>query len=133
MAIRILRRKVIIREYDYRKVYTEALLPLSCMGFKETLYDRAEFTPLNYEALEKLKLVDILKGKQYSPLVKSAWNNGIPAMLLFDLKDYLYDIRYYDWEVTVDEDGYLCVQARKNTPKTRLGWAVFEKDIESRI
>jgi hypothetical protein len=133
MAIRILRRKVIIREYDYRKVYTEALLPLSCMGIKDTLYDRAEFTPLNYEALEKLKLVEILKGKQYSPLVKSEWNNGIPAMLLFDLKDYLYDIRYYDWEVTVDEDGYLCVQARKNTPKTRLGWAVFEKDIESRI
>ena len=133
MAIRILRRKVIIREYDYRKVYTEALLPLSCMGFKDTLYDRAEFTPLNYEALEKLKLVEILKGKQYSPLVKSAWNNGVPAMLLFDLKDYLYDIRYYDWEVTVDEDGYLCVQARKNTPKTRLGWAVFEKDIASRI
>jgi hypothetical protein len=133
MAIRILRRKVIIREYDYRKVYVEAFTPLSCMGFKDTLYDRAEFTPLNFEALEKLKLVDILKGKQYSPLVKSAWNNGIPAMLLFDLKDYLYDIRYYDWEVTVDEDGYLCVQARKNTPKTRLGWAVFEKDIESRI
>ncbi len=122
-----------MREYDYRKVYTEALMPLSCMGIKDTLYDRAEFTPLNCEALEKLKMLEILKGKEHTPLIKSEWNNSIPAMLLFDLKDYLYDVRYYEWQVTVDEDGYLCVQARKNTPKTRLGWAVFEKDIESRI
>lgn len=122
-----------MREYDYRKVYLEALMPLSCMGIKDTLYDRAEFTPLNREALEKLKMLEILKGKEHTPLIKSEWNNSIPAMLLFDLKDYLYDVRYYEWQVTVDEDGYLCVQARKNTPKTRLGWAVFEKDIESRI
>jgi hypothetical protein len=133
MAIRTLRRKVIIREYDYRKVYVEAFMPLSCMGFKETLYDRAEFTPLDYEALEKLKVIEILRGKKSTPLITAEWNHNIPAMILFDLKDYLYDARYYDWKVTIDQEGYLCVQARKNTPKTRLGWAVFEKDVESRI
>jgi hypothetical protein len=133
MAIRILKRKVIIREYDYRKVYTEALLPLSCMGISNTLYDRAEFTPLNQDELEKLKLVEILKGKEYTPLIKSEWNHNVPAMMLFDLKDYLYSEKYVKWMVTVDNDGYLCVQARKNTPISRLGWAVFEKDLESRL
>ena len=85
------------------------------------------------ENLEKLKVVEVLKGKEHTPLVKSDWNNNVPAMLLYQLKDYLYDNRYYDWRVTIDEEGYLCVQSRKNTPKTRLGWGIFEKDLTCRI
>ena len=54
-------------------------------------------------------------------------------MILFDLKDYLYNERYVHWKVSVDEEGYICVQARNNTPKSRLGFAVFEKDLVSRI
>lgn len=133
MKNRILRRKVIMREYDYHRVYTEALMPLICMGIKDTLYDRGKFTPLNYESLEKLKLLEILKGKQHTPLIKSEWNFNIPKMILFDLKDYLYNERYINWKVTVDDEGYICVQARNNTPKSRLGFAVFEKDLVSRI
>lgn len=131
MAIRILKRKVIIREYDYRRVRDQALCGFLSLG--SSLYDRAEFTPLNQAALEKLQLVEILKGRNYDPLVEADWNSNIPAMMLYRLRDYLYDKKYVDWTVTLDEEGYICVQARKNTPKTRIGWAVFEKDLTSRL
>lgn len=125
---RTLTRKVIIREYDYNKVRTEALA--SSDGI--TLYDRTSFTPLNQDNLEKIKLAEILKGKT-GPLTEVNWNLAIPAIFLFQLRDYLYNDKYYNWLVTVDEEGFICVQSRKNTPKTRLGWGVFEKDLECRI
>ncbi len=132
MAIRTLRRKVIIREYDFFKVEQQAI---GNLGFFKiaSLYDRAEFTPISQDALERLKMLEILKGKEHSPLIKSEWNDNVPAMMLYQLKDYLYNDNYCQWNVTIDEDGYICVQARKNTPKSRIGWAVFEKDIESRL
>ncbi len=132
MAIRTLRRKVIIREYDFVKVRDQAFAPLACMGIIDSLYDRAEFTPISQDNLEKLKIVEILKGKQ-TKLSEVELDLKRPAILVAHLRDYLYDARYYQWSVTVDEDGYGCVQARKNTPKSRLGWAVFEKDITSRL
>jgi hypothetical protein len=132
MAIRTLRRKVIIREYDFERVREEAFAPLAMMGSLETLYDRAEFTPLNQENLEKLKVLEILRGKK-TKLADIELDLNMPSLLIAQLRDHLYNERYYHWKVTTDEEGYLCVQARKNTPKSRLGWAVFEKDIESRL
>jgi hypothetical protein len=131
MALRTLTRKVIIREYDYNKVRDQALGGLIYDGM--AFYDRAEFTPLNQEALEKLKVVEILQGKKNTPIIEADLDLKMPSRLVAQLRDYLYDNRYYNWSVTTDEDGYLCVQARKNTPKSRLGWAVFEKNLESRI
>lgn len=126
---RILRRKVIIREYDFNKIRDEAT------GFHydgHALYDRVEFTPIDQATLEKLKIQEILKGRT-GPLTEANWTLTIPAVLLYQLKDYLFDDRYYNWNPTIDEDGYICVQARKNTPKTRIGWGVFEKDLLSKI
>jgi len=123
MAVRTLRRKVIIREYDFNKVRDQAFAPLGISG---SLYDRASFLPLNQDNLEKLKLQEILRGK--TTVLKSVdWNLKIPAVLVAQLKDYLYNTRYYDWQVTIDEEGFICVQARKNTPKSRLGWGIFER------
>jgi hypothetical protein len=132
MAIRTLRRKVIIREYDFEKVREQAFAPLACMGIVDSLYDRAEFTPISQDSLEKLKILEILKGKQ-TKLSDVELDLKKPAILVAHLRDYLYNARYYIWNVTVDEEGYVCVQARKNTPKSRLGWAVFEKDVMSRL
>lgn len=129
MAIRVLRRKVIIREYDFNKIQND-VLGLHYDG--KSLYDRIDFTPLDKDTLEKLKLQEILKGKS-GPLTEANWTMGIPAVLLYQLKDYLYDSRYYNWNPSIDEEGYICVQARKNTPKTRLGWGVFEKDLTCRL
>ncbi len=133
MAIRTLRRRVIIREYDYKKVEEQALAPLSTMGIIETLYDRVSFMPLDQTALEKLKMLDILKGKKSTPILETKWDLKMPALLLWDLKDYLYNDRYCHWRVSTDEEGFMCVQARANTPKSRLGWAECEKDLESRL
>ncbi len=130
---RVLKRRVIIREYDYKKVEAQVLAPLNTMGLTETLYDRVSFMPLNQEALEKLKVMEILKGKKSSPLLETEYDLTRPASLVYDLKDYLYDERYYTWRVFTDADGYLCVRSRANTPASRLGWATFEKDLESRI
>ncbi len=130
MAVRTLKRKVIIREYDFEKVKSQALGNLVYDDM--ALYDRVSFTPLNRDTLEKLKLQEILRGKT-GPLTEINPDITVPALLLYQLKDYLYDNRYYDWKVDTDEDGYLCVQARKNTPKSRIGWGVFEKDLRSRL
>ncbi len=132
MAIRTLRRKVIIREYDFNRVRDQAFAPLAMMGVLDSLYDRVEFTPISQENLEKLKVIEILKGKT-TKLSEVELDLKRPAILVAQLRDYLYDAKYYRWNVTVDEEGYVCVQARKNTPKTRLGWAVFEKDLERRL
>jgi len=132
MKKRTLRRKVIIREYDFEKVRDQAFAPLAFMGITDSLYDRAEFTPISQDTLEKLKILEILKGKQ-TKLSEVDLDLKRPAILVAQLRDYLYNDRYYIWNVTVDEDGYICVQARKNTPRSRLGWAVFEKDMTSRL
>ena len=133
MKKRTLTRKTIIREYDYNKVREQALAPLLTMGITETLYDRVSFMPLDQAALEKLKMLDILKGKNHTPILETKWDLKMPALLLWDLKDYLYNEKYCQWDVTTDEEGVICVQARSNTPKTRLGWGIFEKDLTSRL
>jgi hypothetical protein len=129
MKTRTLKRRIIIREYDFNRVRDEAFAVVMGQG---TLYDRAEFTPLNEDSLEKLKLVELLKGKR-TQLSLTSLNLQFPAMTLYELKDFLYSEKYYNWNVTIDDEGYICVQARKNTPKSRIGWGVFEKDTVCRI
>ena len=125
MAIRVLRRKVLIREYDYKKVAHDSLMDRD-FG---VLYDRASFTPVTFNELERLQIIELLKGK-----TETTWRDlEHPSMALYNLRDHLYDNRYFDWQVTFDEEGYLCVQARKNTPLSRIGWGVFEKDLSARI
>lgn len=130
MSTRILKRKVIIREYDFKKVAEQA----TGLFYDGTaLYDRVSWMPLNAENLEKIKVMDILKGKKNTPILDAELDLKYPGVLVAQLRDYLYNPQYYRWKVTMDEEGYLCVQSRKNTPKTRLGWGVFEKDLTCRI
>ena len=125
MTQRTLRRKVLIREYDYKKVKAQAFMSVGVSA----LYDRASFTPVSFSDIEKHQMLEILKGK-----IETTWRDlEQPALALYSVRDHLYDIRYYDWRVTFDDEGYLCVQARKNTPLSRIGWAIFEKDLVARI
>lgn len=128
MAIRTVRRRIIIREYDFERVKREAFLPIG-LG---SIYDRAHITLLNRDGLEKIKLEQILRGKT-GPLSEIETELTKPHKLLCGLRDFMYNSKYLDWKITEDEDGYICVQARKNTPRSRLGYAVFEKDLMSRI
>lgn len=126
MAIRTLRRKVIIREYDFEKVKYQAFNPIGCV----TLYDRAEFNPFTKDTLSRDYLMKVLGDKTKNNLARPDQH---PANWLYDMKDFLYSDKYINYHPEYGEDGYIWVQARKNTPKTRLGWAVFEKDLESRL
>jgi hypothetical protein len=126
MKKRTLRRKIIIREYDFERVRDQAFRPLGIC----TLYDRAEFVPLNKDALEHENLIKLLKNGENKNLFKPT---SVPAIFLFNIKDHLYDQKYIEWHSEYDDEGYIWVQARKNTPRTRLGWGVFEKDLESRL
>jgi len=129
MKTRILRRRVIIREYDFKKVRDYAL-GTGIYQDQFTLYDRVTFLPLSEDQLEKIKLENILRGKI------QPWNEipsiDPPRNLLRHLKDMLYDEKYINWDTTI-EDGFIYVQARKNTPKTMIGLGIFEKDLTSRI
>jgi hypothetical protein len=130
MAIRTLRRKVIIREYDYEKVRDQSFMPLRSMGLMETMYDRAEFRPITKTQLEYDNLIMLLRDDfEENPLRPTA----IPALFLFNAKDYLYNQKYIEWKSEYDDDGYIWIQAKKNAPRTRLGWGIFEKDLVSRL
>lgn len=131
MTLRVLKRKVIIREYDFNKI-KESALNIGLYADNCALYDRVEFTPLDRDTLEKIQLQEILRGK-HSAIAEVEVDLEKLARLLYQLKDHLYDEKYCVWNPSVDEDGYICVQARRNTPKTRLGWGVFEKDLVSRL
>ena len=120
-----------IREYDFNKIRDQAL-GIGYYVDNTALYDRVSWTPISKDTLEKLKLQEILKGKT-SPLTTADLNLKMPAVLVAQLRDYLYNEKYYHWKVSVDEEGYLCIQSKSNAPKTRLGWGVFEKDLGCRI
>ena len=131
MARRIIRRRVVMREYDYNKVVAQATVPSRAFG-NAKLYDRAEFIPLDQTGLEKIQVIEILKGKE-SPFLDPTLNLNEPAALMFKLKDFMYNEGYCHWSVTKDDDGFVCVQAKKNTPKSRIGLAIFEKELGARI
>ena len=130
MAIRTLKRKVIIREYDFEKVKDQAFAPLFMMGLTETLYDRAEFTPFTRDTIGQDYLMKILGDKTKKNFARP---NQHPANWLFDMKDFLYNEKYIDYHPEYGEDGFIYVQARKNTPRSKLGWAIFEKDLDVRL
>jgi len=125
---KILRRRVLIREYDFEKVKPYALSTGRYQN-QITLYDRVIFEPLDQDTLEKHLVIDILKGNS-KVLRDMKWDSYSPTGMLYSVKDHLYNTQYYQWMVTVDDQGYLCVQARSNTPKSRMGWATFEKDLD---
>lgn len=119
--MKTLRRRCVIREYDFKHVRGEALS--TCYGY--AIYDRAEFTPLTKENIEQEYLVSVLKGKEFKPFKDVKY----PTSLMYALKDYLYNQRYFSWNTWFDQDNCLVIQPRKNVAPSRLGWAVFEKDI----
>ncbi len=123
-----LHRRIIIRQYDYDKMVDRAL---------SGLYHSATFTPITLSELEQEHLVRVLSNTQSEYLAqvpkRRAWNHTddekyyrYPRNFLWQMQEYLYDKNYVDWFSDYDEAGYLWIQARKNTPRTLLGWGEFE-------
>lgn len=119
-----IRRRVLIREYDYRKIISNNYGGIIFDGM--TLYTRSEFTPLTRDAVEKEVVWQNLSGG------RQHWQYRHHEWQMFDgMKDYLFNSRYMQWKIFWDEEDYLCVQARSNTPCSRIGWGVFEYDPDT--
>ena len=114
--MKLLRRKILMREYDYNKRLDQS----------NALYHRVMFEPVTADDLEKLHLIHILK---HGSVKKSYFSRDEAAkLLLWKVKDYLFTDKYISWVLPEYEDGFIWTQARKSTPKTRLGWAIYEMD-----
>jgi hypothetical protein len=125
MKERTLRRRCIIRETDFEKVKRQAFKPIGV----DVLYDRADWRPITRESIERDMIMKGLRGQRMPR--GGSWL--IPEDYLLYSQDSLYDQRYTRWNVRYDSEGYLVVQPRSNLKTVRLGWAVFEKDLVSRL
>jgi hypothetical protein len=111
-----LRRRVIIRQYDYHKVVKRAV---------PKLYTECSFVPITLKELEQEHLLKVLANEKLPE--PPAWLQlKYPKQYLYAMKDYLYDEHYVDWFSEYDENGYMWIQAKKGGPETMLGWATFE-------
>jgi len=114
---RTLRRRCIIREYDFDKILKK--------DPDRILYDTYEFVPFTKLKLEQADMWYTLKGV----MVRDWIIDNPPRSNLRRLQDSLYDKRYLIWNTWFTLDGYVIIQARTNAPQSKLGWAVMTKDL----
>ena len=129
MGMKLLRRKIFIREYDFDKIKTKATAKVDRY---ETLYDRATFTPVKKDDLEKAYLVFLLTKDENDNTLNpmNSWKpTEFPSSYLWHIKKQLSNEDYARWDSRFDDDGYLLVRYNKTTPETKLGWGIFEKDL----
>lgn len=112
-----LRRRVIIREYDFLKIRSHA----------RKLWDSVEFEPITLKELEHEHLLKVLAGVSL-PKAAAGGEYIYPRTYLYEMRNYLYDENYVGWFSKYDEDGYMYIQSKKNAPESMLGWATFEYD-----
>jgi hypothetical protein len=129
---KILKRKVIIREYDYQKIKKQ--VQSYNKKNKDTLYDSVTFIPITKDSLEKDYIIYLLTKKEttkypnvypdelYKP-------SEYPISFLRHMKKNLYDQEYIKWKARYNEDGYFLIRYNDSTPETMLGWAVLEKHL----
>lgn len=121
--MKTLRRRIIIRQYDYDKMVKNAI---------PKLYHNANFTPITLKELEQEHLMMVLSEKKSQKFLVPSDHRiddkyyEHPRSYLWQMQNVLYDRNYVDWFSDYDEDGYMWVQAKKNTPRTLLGWGEFE-------
>ena len=114
--MKYLRRQTIIRESDFEKKIQSAV---------SLLYSRAEFAAVTVQELERDHMFKILSN---DPSVNENFRVDFtnPKNILFHYRDYVYNPRYREWNLTIDSDGYIWIQSRKNVRPSRLGWAIAE-------
>jgi hypothetical protein len=114
---RTLRRRCIIREYDFNKILKK--------DPDRLLYDSYEFEPFTKLKLEQEAMWHTLKGTNTNNwLIENP-----PISNLRRLQDSLYDKKYLDWDCWHTSEGFVLIQSRKNAPQTRLGWATMTKNF----
>jgi hypothetical protein len=114
--MKYLRRRTIIRESEFDK---------KIRPYIPFLYNQAEFTPIKVYELERDYMFKILSD---DPSVNQNFRADFknPRNILFHYRDYVYNPRYREWNLEIDDQGQILVQSRKNVEPSRLGWAVVE-------
>lgn len=115
--MRVLRRRVLIREKDFNE-------KLKTRAINLKLYDRVSWEPLTYLGLEQENVLNILKHPE------TACDYANPELYLHYNKEYLYNSRYTEWHVTRHfiTDEVLITPKNANGSTSALGWAVLERD-----
>ena len=119
MAKKVVRRRVIMREYDYRKITKDGT---GVLYNHMVLYTSSSFEPMTKTSIEQDAMWGVLKN-QSGPKFKVS---KYPLDIFDDVTAWLYSSNYKTWHKWWDDQGYLLIQARKNTPVSRVGWATFE-------
>ena len=115
-----LQRRIIIRQYDYEKIVKQHV---------PGLYSTATFVPITLDELKKEHTFAILRNNSDRYRLENV-HYEYPRNYLQAMDDRLYDKRYVDWFSNYDSDGLMWIQSRQNTPRSVLGWGVFEYNYQ---
>lgn len=117
-VVRTLRRRVLIRRYDYDRLYRQAV---------PRHYDAATFEPVTQDLIEKEIVWNELQGRS------SIWlyYGRDVKQILYGMKDYTYNPKYLMWKKSWNQDGVLCIQSRSDYPPNELGWATFTAEYDT--
>jgi hypothetical protein len=111
---KLVRRRVLIREYDYeRKLKPKA----------KWLYSNITFEPINQATLEQEYMWATLQDK-HPPRTLS-----IPALLSWVNNSgtgIVYSLKYHNYDYAWDSNGDAVIWYAVNKPRSRLGWAILE-------
>ena len=111
---KLVRRRVLIREYDYER---------SLKHKAKWLYSNITFEPINQTTLEHEYMWATLQNK-HPPRTLSipallSWVNSSGVGTVYNLK---YNNYHHDW----DSNGDAVIWYSINKPRSRLGWAILE-------
>lgn len=118
--IKQLRRRVIMRKYDYDRKLRHA----------EELYDTCTFEPYLRKTLEQEYIQRVLANT-----LPDTGSYGMPRDPVFDQGTYhllrsqydrLYNTKYLNAHLEEDDQGAIWIWYRSNTPRSILGLATFE-------
>ena len=123
-GIRLLRRRVIIREIDFGKLKQQALHPTHEL---QPLYDTAVFVPINAKELANTYLLNLLKGPKPGP---EQYHDELKRYLSVQ-EHSLYNPSYLKYSIYSTESGQVYVQSRKDFKPSQLGWGILERRIKS--
>lgn len=121
-------RWVYIREYDFIKMQKSAL----------KLYDRVTFTPLTKSDIDHKSTIELLKNPDtFNKLNMPDWYDCQDPILRHRLPllaqkiRKMYNVNYAKWTWEHDsETDLIYIQAKSSGPKSPLGIAWFEKDVQ---
>ncbi len=120
MAVKLLRRRTLIREIDFDKIRRRC----------QTLYTRVSWQPVYMSDLEQLVMFDILRGKLGSldsAKFTHVWN---AKEMLNYFRPQLWDKDYVRAQITV-QDNRVMVRYNRASPRCQLGWMECEFDYDT--